>query len=60
MKSTANVYTDGEGEGFGNKISIQTVDVVIAATAAGRVYEFGQKGQVRTPAIEFHIETNVV
>lgn len=37
---------DGKGEGFGNKISIQTVDVVIAARAAGRVYEFGQEGQV--------------
>ncbi|PLB49851.1 NAD(P)-binding protein [Aspergillus steynii IBT 23096] len=36
----------GKGEGFGNKISIQTVDVVIAATAAGRMYEFDQKGQI--------------
>ncbi|KAK9859409.1 NAD(P)-binding protein [Penicillium brevicompactum] len=36
----------GKGEGFGNKISIQTVDVVIAARAAGRVYEFGQEGQI--------------
>lgn len=38
---------DGKGEGFGNKISIQTVDVVIAAKAAGRMYEFDHEGQVR-------------
>ncbi|KAL4803998.1 NAD(P)-binding protein [Aspergillus unguis] len=36
----------GKGEGFGNKISIQTVDVVIAAMAAGRMYEFDQEGQI--------------
>lgn len=39
--------TDGEGKGFGNRISIQTVDVVLAAIAAGRMYEFDQDGQVR-------------
>ncbi|KAJ5096722.1 NAD(P)-binding protein [Penicillium angulare] len=36
----------GKGEGFGNKISIQTVDVVIAAKAAGKVYEFQEEGQI--------------
>jgi hypothetical protein len=30
---------DGKGEGFGNKISIQTVAVVQAAKAVGRVYK---------------------
>ncbi|KAM7208195.1 NAD(P)-binding protein [Naviculisporaceae sp. PSN 640] len=29
----------GRGEGFGNKISIQTVDIVQAAKATGRVYK---------------------
>ncbi|KAJ5381888.1 NAD(P)-binding protein, partial [Penicillium cataractarum] len=28
----------GKGEGFGNKISIQTVDVVVAAKAAGQIW----------------------
>ncbi|KAJ5737773.1 NAD(P)-binding protein [Penicillium malachiteum] len=37
---------DGKGEGFGNKISIQTVDIVIAAKATGRVYEFDRVGQI--------------
>lgn len=31
--------TDGEGEGFGNKISIQTVAIVKAAKAVGKVYK---------------------
>jgi hypothetical protein len=31
--------SDGKGEGFGNKISIQTVAVVRAAKAAGKVYK---------------------
>jgi hypothetical protein len=31
---------DSKGEGFSNKISIQTVDVVVAAKAASRVYRF--------------------
>lgn len=30
--------TDGEGEGFGNRTSIQTVAIVRAAEAAKRVY----------------------
>lgn len=30
---------DGKGEGFGNKISIQTVAIVRAAKAAQRVYK---------------------
>lgn len=29
---------DGKGEGFGNAISIQTVAIVLAAKATGRVY----------------------
>lgn len=33
------LYVDGKGEGFGNKISIQTVDIVQAAKATGRVYK---------------------
>lgn len=32
----------GEGEGFGNRISIQTVAVVKAAKAARRVYSVDQ------------------
>ncbi|KAJ4137177.1 hypothetical protein NW768_002758 [Fusarium equiseti] len=35
----------GRGEGFGNRISIQTVDVVVGARNAGQVYEFPEKGQ---------------
>lgn len=34
-----DIKTDGKGEGFGNKISIQTVDIVKAAKVAGRVYK---------------------
>jgi len=37
--SLADVTTDGKGEGFGNKISIQTVDIVQAAKVAGKVYK---------------------
>ncbi|KAJ4983057.1 hypothetical protein SVAN01_11435 [Stagonosporopsis vannaccii] len=36
----------GRGEGFGNKTSIQTVDVVVAAKAAGQVYRFPGEGQI--------------
>ncbi|KAF4412362.1 hypothetical protein CGCFRS4_v005322 [Colletotrichum fructicola] len=35
----------GKGLGFGNPISIQTVDVVTAAKGAGRVYRIGPEGQ---------------
>ncbi|KAF4870042.1 hypothetical protein CGCSCA1_v010769 [Colletotrichum siamense] len=35
----------GKGLGFGNLISIQTVDVVTAAKGAGRVYRTGPEGQ---------------
>ncbi|KAF0321646.1 nad dependent epimerase dehydratase family protein [Colletotrichum asianum] len=35
----------GKGLGFGNLISIQTVDVVTAAKGAGRVYRIGPEGQ---------------
>ncbi|KAJ5706652.1 NAD(P)-binding protein [Penicillium malachiteum] len=44
MLSPCIVY--GKGEGFGNKISIQTVDIVIAAKTSGRVYEFDREGQI--------------
>lgn len=37
--------TDGQGEGFANKISIQTVAIVKAAQAAGRVYDVNSAGQ---------------
>ncbi|KAG7128535.1 hypothetical protein HYQ45_011880 [Verticillium longisporum] len=35
----------GEGTGFGNKISIQTVDVVVAAQGSGHVYKIGSERQ---------------
>ncbi|KAK2602155.1 hypothetical protein N8I77_008711 [Diaporthe amygdali] len=35
----------GKGLGFGNLISIQTVDIVIAAKAAGGVYRTGREGK---------------
>jgi Na+-transporting NADH:ubiquinone oxidoreductase subunit NqrE len=37
----------GPGEGFGNKISIQTVAVVKAAKALGRVYDVNDESAVR-------------
>lgn len=37
---------DGEGEGFGKKISIQTVAIVKAAKALGRMYKFDQDSPV--------------
>ncbi|KAI7230819.1 hypothetical protein KC330_g6739 [Hortaea werneckii] len=36
----------GKGEGFGNKISIQTVDIVVGAKNARLVYEFPEEGQI--------------
>jgi Na+-transporting NADH:ubiquinone oxidoreductase subunit NqrE len=38
----------GEGEGFGNRISIQTTAVVRAAKKAGAVYDVNSKGAVCT------------
>ena len=40
-------FLDGEGEGFGNKISIQTVAVVKAAKALQRVYKVDRGEPVR-------------
>jgi Na+-transporting NADH:ubiquinone oxidoreductase subunit NqrE len=37
----------GEGEGFGNRISIQTVAVVRAAKKLGAVYDVNPEGAVR-------------
>jgi Na+-transporting NADH:ubiquinone oxidoreductase subunit NqrE len=37
----------GEGEGFGNRISIQTAAVVRAAKAVGAVYDVNPEGAVR-------------
>jgi hypothetical protein len=37
----------GEGEGFGNRISIQTTAVVQAAKKVGAVYDVNAKGTVR-------------
>jgi len=31
-------YADGKGSGFGNKISIQTVDLVMAFKSLGHAY----------------------
>lgn len=38
---------DGRGEGFGNKISIQTVAIVKAAKAVGKVYKVDTEHAVR-------------
>jgi hypothetical protein len=48
---TTDVSTDGKGEGFGNKISIQTVAVVKAAKAVGRVYKVDDGKPVCTPGL---------
>ncbi|KAF2137089.1 uncharacterized protein K452DRAFT_291870 [Aplosporella prunicola CBS 121167] len=45
----------GEGEGFGNKISIQTVDIVIAAKDTGRVYKLDKE---RTTWPVCHVRDN--
>jgi Na+-transporting NADH:ubiquinone oxidoreductase subunit NqrE len=37
----------GEGEGFGNLISIQTTAIVQAAKKTGAVYDVNAKGAVR-------------
>jgi hypothetical protein len=44
---TCIVY--GEGEGFGNRISIQTVAVVKAAKKVGAVYDVNFEGAVGIP-----------
>lgn len=47
----------GEGEGFGNLISIQTVAIVKAAKALGRVYRPDSEEFVRTlqyPFLSIH------
>jgi hypothetical protein len=41
---------DGEGEGFGNRISIQTVAVVKAAKKVGTVYDVNSEGAVSIPS----------
>lgn len=40
----------GEGEGFGNRISIQTTAVVKAAKNAGAVYDANPEGAVSSPS----------
>ncbi len=49
MKTATRTHSlaDGRGEGFGNKISIQTVAIVKAAKAAGRVYSIDSGRPVR-------------
>jgi hypothetical protein len=41
--SELNSNTDGKGEGFGNKVSIQTAAIVRAAKATGRVYNLNER-----------------
>ncbi|KAF4545903.1 uncharacterized protein LTHEOB_4555 [Lasiodiplodia theobromae] len=48
----------GEGEGFGNKISIQTVDIVIAAKHTGRVYKL-DKERTTWPVCHVHDNTTL-
>jgi hypothetical protein len=43
----------GEGEGFGNRISIQTTAVVRAAKNVGTVYDVNPKGAVRKHTLSF-------
>jgi Na+-transporting NADH:ubiquinone oxidoreductase subunit NqrE len=42
----------GEGEGFGNRISIQTTAVVRAAKKAGAVYDVNPEGAVCTGIVK--------
>lgn len=36
------IALDGKGEGFGNNLSIQTVDIVLSAISTGRVCKFSE------------------
>lgn len=41
----------GQGEGFGNSISIQTVAIVKAAKGAGQVFQPDEDGYVRNHSL---------
>lgn len=49
-----SLYTDGEGRGFGNRISIQTVAIFQAAQAVGRVHSVDDGKPVRSCALRVH------